>query len=279
MIFFRMCKAFRRISRIWTTQDYFPSPGIAGSLSGIGLELARCFATDGSRLVLVARNTAALEKLAGDLRRDHHVEVVVLTADLSRPETPGKISSELQGRGVVMDILVNNAGFGAHGRFTELPLQRQLEIIQVNLTALTELTGRFLPGMIERKRGGVLNVASVAGFVPGPGMAIYYATKAFVLSFTEALAAELAHTGVTISAVCPGPTATNFGEVAQFDKERQAIRVPGMTARAVAIQGHRAFRKGRVVAVTGIQNRLVVFLAWLMPRSWVRTIARKFNGF
>jgi short-subunit dehydrogenase len=252
---------------------------VTGASSGIGLELARCFAADGSRLILTARNTPALENLADELRQIHQIEVIVLTADLSLPETPRKLFSVLQGRGIPVDVLVNNAGFGAHGLFAELPLQRQLEIIQVNLTALTELTGRFLPGMIERKRGGVLNVASVAGFVPGPGMAIYYATKAFVLSFTEALAAELAHTGVTISAVCPGPTATNFGEVAQFDKERQAIRVPGMTARAVAIQGHRAFRKGRVVAVTGIQNRLVVFLAWLMPRSWVRTIARKFNGF
>lgn len=252
---------------------------ITGASSGIGLELARCFAADGSRLVLVARNTAALEKLAGELRRNHDIEATVLTADLSLPETPEKIFSELKGRGMAVDVLVNNAGFGAHGLFLNLPLQRQLEIIQVNLTALTELTGLFLPGMVARRRGGVLNVGSVAGFLPGPGMAVYYATKAFVLSFSEALAAELAGTGVTTTVVCPGPTITNFGEVARFDFKGKTARVPIMTAKAVAVPGHRAYRKGRVVAVTGIQNRLVVILAWLTPRGLVRRIARKFNGF
>ena len=252
---------------------------VTGASSGIGLELARCFAAEGSRLVLTARNTAALELLATELRRDHKVEAIVLTADLSRPESPAQIFSELKGRGIGVDILVNNAGFGAHGLFAELPLGRQLQIIQVNVTALTELTGLFIPGMVERGRGGVLNVASVAGFVPGPGMAIYYATKAFVLSLTEALAAELAGTGLTVSALCPGPTATNFGQVARFEMGRQKIRVPGMTGKAVAVQGHRAYRKGRVVAVTGIQNQLAVLVARLAPRALVRRVTRKFNGF
>ncbi|HEX5399959.1 MAG TPA: SDR family oxidoreductase [Verrucomicrobiae bacterium] len=251
---------------------------ITGASSGIGRELARCFAGDGARLVLVARNTAALEELADELRRDYHVVATVLTADLSHPESPGNIFAELKGRGVVVDILVNNAGFGAHDLFLKLPLERQMDIIQVNLAALTELTGLFLPGMVARRRGGVLNVGSVAGFVPGPGMAVYYATKAFVLSFTEALAAELAGTGLTITVVCPGPTATNFGRVARFEFESQTTRVPVMTGRAVAVLGHRAYRKGRVIAVTGIQNRLVVFLAWLAPRGLVRRMARKFNG-
>ena len=161
---------------------------VTGASSGIGLELARCFAAEGSRLILLARNTPALEKLAEELRRDYKVEAIVLTADLSLPETPKKIFSELKGSGIVVHVLVNNAGFGAHGLFSKLPLQWQLEMIQVNVTALTELTGLFLPGMVERHRGGVLNVASVAGFVPGPGMAVYFATKAFVLSFSEALA-------------------------------------------------------------------------------------------
>jgi short-subunit dehydrogenase len=251
---------------------------LTGASSGIGLELARCFAADGSRLVLIARNTSALEKLAGELRRDYKVEATVLTADLSLPETPGKIFAELKGRGIVVDVLVNNAGFGAHGPFSELPLQRQLEMLQVNITALTELTGLFLPGMIQRRRGGVLNVGSVAGFVPGPGMTVYYASKAFVLSFTEGLAGELAGTGVKVTALCPGPTSTNFGNVAG-SKNVKLVRVSRMSAEKVAHCGHRAFRRGRVVAIPGLRNRLVIFFAWLMPRAVVRRIVRKFNGF
>ena len=255
---------------------------VTGASSGIGLELARCFAAEGSRLILVARNTSALDKLAEELRRDYKVEAIVLSADLSLPETPKKIFSELKGRGIVVDVLVNNAGFGAHGLFSELPLQRQLEMIQVNVTALTELTGLFLPGMVERHRGGVLNVASVAGFVPGPGMAVYYATKAFVLSFSEALAGELAGTGVKVMALCPGPTATNFGKVAHFNDNNdnaRLVRVASMTAEEVAVKGHKAFRAGRVVAVSGWRNRLLVLLIRMTPRLLVRRIARKFNGF
>src|SRR5208283_762223 len=141
---------------------------ITGASSGIGLELAKCFAADGCRLVLLARNTAALEALAVELRAAYKIEAHILTADLSRSETPARVFQELQGRGMAVDVLVNNAGFGAHGAFAGLQLPRQLEIIQVNITALTHLTGLFLPGMMERRRGGVLNVGSVAGFLPGP---------------------------------------------------------------------------------------------------------------
>jgi short-subunit dehydrogenase len=250
---------------------------ITGAWSGIGLELARCFAADGSRLVLVARNTPALENLAVELRRDHKVEAIVLTADLSLPETPGNIFLELKGRGINVDVLVNNAGFGAHGLFPELPLQRQLDMIQVNIIALTELTGLFLPGMIGRRFGGVLNVASVAGFVPGPGMAIYYATKAFVLSFSEALAEEIAGTGVKVMALCPGPTKTNFFKIAHAN-DAQLVRVADMTAKEVSIQGHKAFQSGRTLKVSGWRNRLLVLLVRLMPRLLVRRIVKKFNG-
>jgi short-subunit dehydrogenase len=251
---------------------------ITGASSGIGLELARCFAGDGSRLILVARNAPALEELAGQLRRDFKVEATVLTADLSQPETPGNIFSELKGSGIVVDVLVNNAGFGAHGRFSELPLQRQLEMIRVNVAALTELTGRFLPGMVERRHGGVLNIASVAGFVPGPGMAVYYASKAFVLSFTEALAGELVGTGVKVMALCPGPTKTNFFKIAHVN-DAQLVRVADMTAKAVAVQGHRAFRGGCVVMVSGWRNRLLVLLVRMLPRALIREVVKKFNGF
>jgi short-subunit dehydrogenase len=249
---------------------------ITGASSGIGLELAKCFAADGSRLVLTARNTEALQALADELRRTHHVEVSVLTADLSLPETPEHLFKELQGRGTVVDVLVNNAGFGAWGMFAELPLQRQLEMIQVNVTALTQLTGLFLPGMLQRRRGGILNVASVAGFLPGPGMAVYYATKACVLSLTEAMAEELNGTNVTVTALCPGPTVTNFGKVAHV-KKSPVIRLVRMSAESVALHGHRAFRRKKVVAVPGLQNRLLAVLPRCLPRSIVRKLARKSN--
>jgi short-subunit dehydrogenase len=251
---------------------------ITGASSGIGLELAKCFAADGSRLVLTARNTVALQSLADELRRTHNIEASVLTADLSLPETPERIFRELQGSGITVDVLVNNAGFGAWGMFAALPLQRQLEILQVNITALTQLTGLFLPGMVQRRRGGILNVASVAGFLPGPGMAVYYATKACVLSFTEALAEELAGTNVTVTALCPGPTITNFGKVAHIDKGERMIRMARMSAEAVADYGHRAFRKKKVVAVPGLQYRLLILLTRFAPRSMVRKTAGKFNG-
>ena len=249
---------------------------ITGASSGIGLELARCFAAGGCRLILLARNTDALETLAAALRQAHKIETLVLTADLSRPETPARVFKELQGRGIKVDVLVNNAGFGENGAFAGLPLPRQLEMIQVNITALTNLTGLFLPGMIERRRGGVLNVGSLAGFLPGPGMNIYFATKAFVLSFTEALAEELVGTGVTATALCPGPTATNFGNISHGKKMRR-LNTPKMPAAAVASYGHRAFRQGKALAIPGWQYHVLLLLLRFMPRRFVRKMAKRFN--
>jgi len=249
---------------------------ITGASSGIGLELAKCFAADGCRLVLLARNTAALEALAVELRAAYKIEAHILTADLSRSETPARVFQELQGRGMAVDVLVNNAGFGAHGAFAGLQLPRQLEIIQVNITALTHLTGLFLPGMMERRRGGVLNVGSVAGFLPGPGMAVYYATKAHVLSFTEALAEELTGSGLTVTAFCPGATETNFGQVARNGKVRR-IKTGKMTVQVVARYGHDAFRRGKLVAIPGWQNHLIVMLIRLLPRWLVRKMVNWYN--
>jgi short-subunit dehydrogenase len=251
---------------------------ITGASSGIGLELARCFAADGCRLVLVARNTTALQSLARELQQTHKIETHILTADLSLPETPKRIFDELHKTGVTVDVLVNNAGFGALGTFAELPLQRQLEMLQVNITALTELTGLFLPGMVQRQRGGIFNVGSVAGFEPGPGMAIYHATKAYVLSFSEALAEELTGTNVTVTALCPGPTTTNFGNVANFLRERRLKKIPKMPAEKVAQYGHDAYRKGRVLAIPGLRNYFLIFLVKIMPRRYVRKIAKHFNS-
>lgn len=249
---------------------------ITGASSGIGLELAKCFAAAGCRLVLVARNTEALEKLAEELRRENKIEVVVLPADLSSPETSKRIFQELSSQKISVDVLVNNAGFGLHDAFVKLPLQRQLEIIQVNVMALTELTGLFLPGMIERRRGGILNVASVAGFLAGPHMAVYYASKAFVVSFTEALAEEIAGSGVIVSAFCPGATETNFSQVARGQNSRKSKTIK-MPAEQAARYGHQAFRKKQIVSIPGFQNRFLVFLIRILPRWAVRKAANCYN--
>jgi len=249
---------------------------VTGASSGIGLELAKCFAADKSNLILIARNTTAMETLAAELRREHKIEVQVITADLSRPETPEKIVSELKGRGTIVDVLVNNAGFGLHGGFAELPLARQLEIIQVNVAALVALTGIFLPGMIQRKRGGVLNVGSVAGFLPGPNMAVYYASKAFVQSFSEALFEELRGTGVSVTNLCPGPTESNFSQTARAYQTR-TTQVAKMSAAEVAAAGHRAFRAGHCVNVPGAKNMLLMQLTRFLPRSTLRKGVGRYN--
>ncbi len=249
---------------------------VTGASSGIGLELARCFAADGCKLILVARNTGALETLAQELRQAHRIEVQVLTADLSLPGTPKRIFEELRAAKISVDVLINNAGFGANGSFAEIALSWQLEMLQVNITALMELTGLFLPGMIQRQRGGILNVGSVAGFQPGPGMAVYYATKAFVLSFTEALAEEVQGSGLTVSVLCPGPTESNFGSVARGKKVRR-LKTSKMTSAAVARYGHDAFRAGTVTAVPGLQNKLFVILNRILPRPIPRKLVKLYN--
>ncbi|PWU08052.1 MAG: short-chain dehydrogenase [Verrucomicrobia bacterium] len=250
---------------------------VTGASSGIGRELARCFAADGSKLILVARKRDALNALADELRREFKSHIEVLPADLAEPAAPGRIFDYLQAAGTKVDVLVNNAGFGAKGTFAELPLDRQMEMVRVNVTSLTHLTRLFLPGMISRRRGGVLNVASTASFQPGPGMAVYYATKAYVLWLTEAIAEELAETGVTVTALCPGPTVTNFFSAAGGVPSRYFERA-AMSAEEVARIGHVAFRRGRVIAVAGFRNRLMAFSTRLAPRSLVRKVAGWLNA-
>ncbi len=250
---------------------------ITGASSGIGLELAKCFAADQSNLILVARNTPALEKLAAELRAQHSIEAHVITADLSQSDAAQKIFDELKGRGMVVDVLVNNAGFGLHGSFAELPLLRQLEIIQVNVTALVALTGLFLPGMIQRERGGILNVGSVAGFFPGPNMAVYYASKAFVLSFSEALHEELRGTDIHVTNICPGPTATNFSQIARSHRVRET-QVGKMTAAAVARIGYEDFRQDNCLSVTGWKNKLLAAVGTTaLPRAAARKLVKHYN--
>jgi short-subunit dehydrogenase len=249
---------------------------ITGASAGIGLELAKLIAADGIGLVLVARRRDRLETLAHELTAAHGVATTVLAADLADPAAPAALVEQVAAAGIEIDFLINNAGFGSAGPFAEADRSRQLEMIAVNVRALVELTHRFLPGMLQRKRGRILNLASVAGFVPGPFMATYYASKAFVLSFTEALAIELRGSGVTATASCPGPTDSEFSQVAR-NADIKLYRSSVMDAKSVARHAYRAMLAGKVVAVPGLKNKLLIQGLRATPRAAVRSMAAKFN--
>ena len=249
---------------------------VTGASSGIGLELARTFARHGHDVVLSARSVDALEELAARLRAEHGVRAEVVAADLARPGAAYTLVQELVRRGIVVDVLVNNAGFAQRGAFTDVSEQRHLDMVQVNITAVVQLTRLLLPGMIERRRGGVLNTASTAAFLAGPYMAVYYATKAFVLSFTEALHEEVADTGVRVVALCPGPTDTGF--VAEADLEGASLfKVGAQRPAEVAQVGFEALQRNRAIAISGIKNALGVFGGRLAPRAVLRRIAGALN--
>ncbi len=250
---------------------------ITGASSGIGLELARLFAAAKSNLILVARSRDKLEQLASQLREEHGVAVRVLTADLADPQCPKAIFDALAAEGMTVDVLVNNAGFGAAGPVAELPLEKQLDMISVNVAALTHLTRLFLPGMIQRRSGGILNVASTAAFQPGPYMAVYYATKAYVLSFTEAVAEEVGGTGVRVTCIAPGPTATGFAAVADVDK-KLLFRMGTADAKTIALAGYRGLRRGRFLVVPGFRNKFLATAVRFTPRALVRKITKQLQA-
>ena len=244
---------------------------VTGASSGLGAELTKLLAADGQDLVLIARRKEKLETLARQLQAKHPIQVFVIAEDLSRPETPQRVFQELAANEIEINTVVNCAGFGLLGTVDNLSLQRQIDMIDVNVAALTKLTRLFLPDMIERKRGGVLNVASTAAFQPGPNMAVYYATKAYVVSFTEALAFELRGSGVRICCVCPGPMATEFGAASGMDGSR-LFRLGTMDVMTVARKAFRGLEKGRVVVIPGLRNKLGTFAVRCSPRSAVRRI-------
>lgn len=249
---------------------------VTGASSGIGWELAKLFAADGSRVVIVARRMERLEALAAEIRETGG-EAIPLAYDLLDPDAPQKLFDDLAAKNIEVDVLVNNAGFGAAGKIASLPADRQLGIIQLNIAALTHLTRLFVPKMIERRKGGILNVGSIAGFQSGANQAVYCATKAYVLSFTEALAEELSQSGVTVSLLAPGLTDTEFVGVAKLEGSF-LVRLGSMDAAAVARIGHRGFRRGKVIVVPGILNKLTVFFSPMMPRAWVRKISGKLQA-
>jgi hypothetical protein len=249
---------------------------ITGASSGLGLELAKLFAADRHDVILLARRRARLEALAAELGADHGVRAHVVVADLGAAGGVEQALAEIGRLGVDVDFLVNNAGFGGSGPFAERDAARELEMIQVNVTALVALTRALLPGMLARRRGRVLNVGSTAGFQPGPFMAVYYASKAFVNLFTEALAYELRGTGVTATVSCPGATATEFGEIAGNERSR-LFRLGAASAETVAAEAYAAMHAGRPMAIHGLRNKLVVQLLRVSPRAAVRAIAAALN--
>lgn len=245
---------------------------VTGASSGIGLELAKLLAADQHDLVLVARREAELRALADALSRAHKIRTHVVAADLADPAGSDRVAQAVSGARLEVDILINNAGFGTNGSFAKQPLKRQLEMIQVNITALTALTHAFLPGMIDRQSGRIMHVASTAAFQPGPRMAVYYATKAYVLSVSVALSVELEGSGVTVTAVCPGPTTTGFQEVAGM-KESRLIQMGTMTAESVAGAGYRGMLAGRPIVIPGFRNAVGAFATRAVPITWAARAA------
>ena len=251
---------------------------VTGASSGIGRQLAHCFAADGYECVLLARSEDVLHDVADALEAAHGTTASVLPADLSVPGAADTVADQLHERGLTVDVLVNNAGVGARGAFMELDAQRQVDMIQVNVTALTHLTRRLLPTMRERGRGGVLNVASTAGFQSGPYMSVYYATKAYVLSFSDGLAEEMAGTGVTVTCLAPGPTRTAFADRADMDDARLMDLGATMTPAAVAAAGYDAFRAGRILEIPGWPNKVGAILTRITPRALARKVTAWLNG-
>ena len=239
-----------------------PRALVTGASSGIGIELARQLVRDGHDLVLSARRAAPMHALAAELEA-HDADSVVIPVDLSKPGAASELAAAVETRGLTIDVLVNNAGLGGIGRFDQLDPGRVSEMLYINVVALTELTRLFLPAMVARRRGKVMLVASTAGFQPGPRMAVYFATKAYVLSLGEALAFEVRGTGVTVTTLCPGATATEFFKVAGSNTARQ----PTMSAAQVASIGYRGLRAGRRVAITGFLNRILAVGGRYGPHS------------
>lgn len=246
---------------------------ITGASSGIGYELSKLFAREGHALVLVARDRGALVRVAEELTRDYNASVKVLPKDLSLPDSAKEIFNEIQGQSVHIDLLVNNAGFGTYGPLAETDLEAQVAMIQVNIAALTQLTKLFLREMLKRGEGRILNVASTAAFQPGPLMAVYFATKAYVLSFSEALATELSGSGVTVSVLCPGPTRTDFRRRAGI-KGTKLSDWAATDAATVATAGYRGLMNGRTVVIPGFMNKLIAFAIRFLPRSSVTRVVR-----
>jgi short-subunit dehydrogenase len=247
--------------------DPRPATLITGASAGLGVEFARQCAARGDEVILVARRKDRLNKLAAELGKAH-----VIAADLGKPNSPAKLLEEIKSRGLWVRTLINNAGFGLRGRFDALPLDRQLEMIDLNIRSLTNLTFIVIDDMRAHGGGSILNVASTAAFQPGPNMAVYFATKAYVLSFTEALHEEWKDRGIKVSALCPGPTRTEFGDVAGIKTLGSFARL-AMEAEPVVRAGLEGLDRTQAIVIPGATNKIGAWSTRLAPRSTVRKIA------
>lgn len=246
---------------------------ITGASSGIGLEFARIHASKGGHCILVARSESKLLELQQEWSDKYNVDIKIFAVDLTQPGACQKLYDWVKNEKLEVHILFNNAGFGSYGFFHKTPWQKQANMIDLNVKALTELTYLFLPELIQRRGGHILNNASVAAFLPGPLMAVYFATKAYVLHFSEAVAAEVQDTGVRVTAVCYGPVQSNFQQVSGMDTSRL---IKGRTlpdSYTAALFGYQAMLKGKMVAIFGWDNKLMTFLLRLLPRKWVVQMA------
>ena len=248
---------------------------ITGASAGIGLELARKFAEQGHNLVAVARREDRLVALKDELEKAHGITVEVIAADLADAEGPARVFAATNEAGLIVDILVNNAGFGYYGLFHETDTGRQMELIQVNVKALAHLTHLYLPGMVERGTGMVLNIASNAAFQAGPLQSCYYASKAFVLSFSQAISNELEGTGVTVTCYCPGPTVSEFHQTAGTTRARYNQGKMLVEVRPVVEDIYRTAMKGKSLRIYGMMNRILAFGNRLTPRSLQLRVVRK----
>jgi short-subunit dehydrogenase len=247
---------------------------VTGASAGIGIDLAECFARDGYDLILTARGEPALREVAQRLAGAHGVKADIIALDLGAQGGGQKLHDEIKSRGLKVDVLVNNAGYGHAGALTSSDLQTQLGMIDLNDRALVELTYLFWNDMIANKRGGVLNVASTAAFQPGPLMAVYYASKAFVLSFSQAMYEEGREHSVHVSCLCPGPTVSKFRERAGTGNTRLGKNSKVMASMPVAAAGYRAFKQNRPVIVTGAQNSFQAGMVKFLPRKQLLKIVR-----
>jgi len=239
---------------------------ITGASSGIGRDLARVFARHGHHLILTARRQEKLKTLAEEITREFPVTVDILVADLEQPAAAGELVAEIERRGLFVETLVNNAGFNVYGRFAAIDREKVMAMARLNMLAVTELTHRLLPAMIASGNGRVLNIASTGGFTPGPNSAVYCATKAYVLNFSEALAQELKKTGVKVTAVCPGATRSEFAQRGGMEDLR-LFRGPVLDSHFVAETAYRAQRRGRSKVVVGLSNKLMIGSLRFIPRS------------